>query len=262
MPEPGEVKQGLVWTGTAWVQLRPAEEPSLEVTPSPNTEHRATASDSQHSSSKPGVICPICHQHDRLVRIGGLLDSSTSFSSGYTVATGVGIGSGGLGVGVGDAITESTSTTRLAQRFEIPKPPVYGGCAMILIVFGVAAVGAALTGLWAGFETPAGIIVVLLAVVGALWWIFPYDRFNRRWIKIDKEVLDEVRHGYFCERDTVAFSKEHPNPALPEDFVDQLYEPYLPRLRDEINAVPLLKYLPSMRKISSGKVRFTAPPKS
>lgn len=233
MPEPGEVKEGLVWTGTAWVPLRPAGEPSLEAAPSPSAEHVTPASDSQRSTDAPGVNCPICHKNDRMIRIGALVDSRS---------------------------------TRLAQRFETPKPPT--SLAMLFVVPAVT-IGLlvilnelASTTLKQPFTGLVQISLTLIVGLGVLWWYWRLVRFYMRWNNVGDEVLNEVWRGYHCERDGVAFSEEHPNPALPEDFVDQLYEPYLPRLRDEINAVPLLRFLPSMRRIAAGNLRFTAPPKS
>lgn len=267
MPEPGEVKEGLVWTGTSWVPLRPAVEPSLKDDPNLNTEHAAMASDSQQSTSEPGVNCPVCKKHDRLVRIGGLLDSSTSSSTSYSMGTGVGAGSGGIGVGVGDAITETQSSTRLAQRFEIPKPPLYAGLAVLAGIVVIALIGGALSSPLVALLSlngdAVGWVAALLAVAAGAWWYFlPYAKFEKRWTEIDNEVLDQARLGYYCERDSVAFSQGHPSPALPEDFIDHLYAPYVPQLRQAIEAVPLLKYLPSARRLASGKMRFTAPPKS
>jgi len=262
MPEPGEVKEGLVWTGTAWVPLQP-------ISPQAASESRSDGSPPDratvlgHDAPKPKHVCPLCRKSDRLIRISGLLDSSTTQSVGYTAFGGAGIGNGGVGVGVGDAITETFSTTALAKRFEVPAPPIRAGCfvfpaalAVSLLLGSTIVWGLALVLGNSRLVESLGNFMVLLSVVVASLFYIPIWRFHGRRNKIQERVASDVSKGYYCQRDDCAFSETDNRHLSPEEYVDACFEPYLPELVSEINSIPLMRHLPSARRISSGDIRW------
>lgn len=107
MPDAGEVRDGLVWTGTEWVPLKPPTSNELP---------------DEHKPEKPSndipkkIVCPNCHESNQLVKVSGLLDKSKTSQTSYTFGTAVGVGTGGIGVGMGDAVTDTQGTNALAQH--------------------------------------------------------------------------------------------------------------------------------------------------
>ena len=227
VPEPGEVKHGLVWTGSQWVPLRPS---AAEESPEPEghkegTDVGGSLGVEPARSDSSANRCPVCRKDDRLVRVSGLLDSASSQTTGSGTTVGIGAGSGGLGAGVAVSEYQAETVTRLVQRFAPPSAPKGVGCGItalsvlaILVVVGVlGALGAPDVVGW----------IVLVAGIGA--GIFAYVRLSpaRGAQKVVwQECLDEVRSAYYCSRDDVAFEAGDLEASTPEALVLTLFEPY------------------------------------
>lgn len=169
MPEPGEVKHGLVWTGTQWVPLRPSASDD-----GPDAD-AGTGANPGAGEVPPGVEpvgpdssgnqCPVCRKDDRLVRVSGLLDSASSHTTGSGTTVGVGAGSGGLGAGVAVSEFQAETVTRLVQRFAPPSAPRGVGCGITaLSVLAVLVVGGILGAL--GAPDAVGWIVIAAGPFG------------------------------------------------------------------------------------------------
>jgi len=206
----------------------------------------------------------MCRKPDRLIRISGLLDSSNTQSVSHTTFGGVGFGGGDVGAGLGQAITESQGTTVLAKRFAIPQPPIRAGCFLfptVWLTFGLVGwimgwiVGTA-TGDPEVSNAVTGVAVFYGFVVAGLLYL-PLLKFHRNRSMIEQDVANDVKAGYYCQRDDVAFSRESSDAATPEAFVDSCFMTHLPRLTAEIDSVPLMKHLPSAKRISAGDIRWT-----
>ena len=114
MPEAGEVRDGLVWTGSDWVPLKPS-------TDGPAVDEPKSSSD-VGSGSKP--TCPECKKDDRVARLSGLVDRSTQTTVGSAKTLAAGISTGGIGVGGGVTRFQAETETRLVERL---KPPSLKG---------------------------------------------------------------------------------------------------------------------------------------
>lgn len=241
MPEPGEVREGLVWTGSEWVPLRPAEPSS-----GPQVEPAGVP-------SKENERCPHCHQVDRLIRISGLVDRSKTSETGYTFGTGIGVGTGGIAVGVGDAVTQTDGTNALAERFGLHRPTVYGGCwvsAAAVLVFLV--VGGALSLLSIGGGALGSVLTVAI-LAGAAFWYWKYLKFEKTWKLIYAEALSDIRAGYYCERCDLAFSPGAKSAEVPEDYVKAIFSLHNEHFRDAVKEVPLLHKIPRIARLLAGE---------
>lgn len=231
MPEPGEVRDGLVWTGSEWVPLKQGVTPEASEQPK---------SESELGVSLTSIVCPHCHERDQLVKVSGLLDKSQTSETSYTFGTGIAVGTGGIGVGMGDAITDTQGTNALAERFKLPSPTIYGGCwisgiafIIILVLVGLLM----LIGLDGG--TVASIIVMIPILAGGyLYW--KYLKFEKVWRKINEKALSRMRDGYYCQRCDLAFEVGAKEAVTPEDYKTRILATYDDELNAAASQVPIL----------------------
>ena len=180
-------------------------------------------------------------------------------STSYTSFGAVGVGTGGISAGVGDAVTETTGTNELAKRFDVPKPLGGAGC-LVGVVAGLAvlAIGLLLIPVGAVSESLANVLasgLVLVVVVAAAYWYWRYVRCEKKWDAVNKQVLKEVRQGYYCERDAVAFSESIHRALTPGEFVDAVQRLYAPEIQAAIEQVPFLVRVPAMKRVMEGNLR-------
>ena len=241
MPEPGEVRDGLVWTGSEWIPLK---------SPDAESDHQVAQVDGP--STEPQV-CPHCRQSDRLIRVSGLVDRSKTSETGYTFGAGVGVGTGGIGVGIGDAVTQTDGTNALAERFGLHRPTVYGGCwisAAGLLAF--ILVGGALSLLSIDGGALGSILAIaILAVAG--FWYSKYLKFEKTWKALYAEALKKIRAGYYCERCDLAFSPGADSAEDPEEYVKAIFSAYNVSFKKAVEQVPLLSKIPRIRKLLAGE---------
>ena len=228
MPEPGEVREGLVWTGTAWVPLRPAGSSDEREIGGPSTAPPATTIAGSVDGPAASVsACPVCQKDDRVTRISGLLDSASTKTTGRATTGGVGIGTGGLGVGVGVTGFEADSVTKLVQRFAPPALPKGIGC-MTSVFTAVAILG--MTAIYSstiGDTNSVGWYILAMAIVIAAIFAFRYMNAPRiRKAAAWYDCLQELRSGYYCARDDVAFESGDTEADPPEVFVAATFDPY------------------------------------
>ena len=226
MPEVGEVRQGLVWTGSDWVPLKPAAENAADVEP--------TASDSDVGLTNPGsnqAKCPECNKDDRVARLSGLVDRSTQTTKGSAKTLAAGISSGGIGVGGGVTRFKAETESHLVQRLK--PPPLKGGLRWKPALIGVALLVPAFLLLSAeGGQGSVPLLflagLILLAggffLVAALLeeWI-PSVQQREAW----QQGLKELRGSFYCERDDVAFLPGSAQGLPAEELVEQVFRPYV-----------------------------------
>lgn len=244
MPEPGEVRDGLVWTGSEWVRLKQGTTPEASEQPHSESE----------SSGKPSaVVCPKCHQSDRLIRVSGLLDKSKTSETSYTFGTGIGVGTGGIGIGIGDAMTDTQGTNALAQRFGLHRPTVYGGCWITAIaVVLLALVGGVLATLGiGGGALSSALVVIVIAIAG--FWYWKYLQFEKTWKVLYDESINRIRRAYYCERCDQAFDEVNQKPLDPEDFVKEIFSNYSDQFALAVSKVPMLEKIPRIKKLLQGE---------
>lgn len=231
MPEPGEVREGLVWTGTEWVPLKPSP-------PEESPEDRKP--DSLPNDGRTGILCPQCHESAQLLKVSGLLDKSKTSATSYTFGTGIGVGTGGIGVGVGDAVTDTQGTTVLAERFKLPSPTIYGGCWISGITFVVLMVLVGILSLFGLAGGNVASVVALIPILFAVYWYWKYVRFEKAWRKINEVALNQVRSGYYCQRCDVAVRVDADVAQEPEDYVAQIVAEHRHEVVAAAAQVPLL----------------------
>lgn len=232
MPEPGEVREGLVWTGNAWVPLRPAGTEPEPVSKGPpiDPSEIAQASNPRTTGSGFSNTCPVCEKDDRVTRISGLLDSASTKTTGRATTGGVGLGTGGtggIGVGVGATGFEADSVSKLVQRFAPPALPKGNGCLISVFTF-IAILG--MTSIYSsavGNTNSIGWYVLAIGIIVAM--IFTYRYMNAPRIRKAAAwhgCLQELRSGYYCARDDVAFGAGGTEAYTPEAFVAATFKPY------------------------------------
>lgn len=227
MPEPGEVREGLVWTGTAWVPLKPYEREESASASMSEVVPESTESVPRPADSTPTSACPECHKDDRVIRISGLLDSASTKTTGRAVTGGAGIGTGGLGVGVGVTGFEADSVTKLVHRFAPPPLRKGMGCGIAATAVGaILAMTLVIESVFGDTNNVAWYVLAVGIVVGA---ILLYRRINASrtqeaatWY----DCLQEMRSGYYCSRDDVAFMPGEDEADSPEIFTAAMFEPY------------------------------------
>jgi len=173
------------------------------------------------SSKLPEGICPKCLCNDQVQNIGVIIDEGTSRTvgkantNGITSTQGGTLGSGFVSVSKYSSVTtaetslSSVTTTGLASRFttrERPKPVTSNGTIFLFLL--------ALVFL---FSMPiAGVVTLLIAAISIpITKSMKEDR--RKEIAAWNRGLAQLRNGYFCKRDGIAFDSE--NTAEPALFV-------------------------------------------
>jgi len=175
--------------------------------------------------------CPICKSNDQIQRVSSILDTQVSDTTGTARTSTVGFGSGGgLGYSESSAEYQHSTATKLAQRFEFPKPPSSGALrALITWLITLAAIGMAWTAITGqdGSETNT-VLQILMCIVAAIpaaidWLrgLTKYDQNLKRW----QQAADRVRSAYYCPRDDVAFSGWDDVAMEPREFVRLEFKP-------------------------------------
>ena len=225
MPDPGEVRDGLVWTGTNWVPLKPAS----QETPRESRASREAAQDSKAQGNNGPAQCPECGKDDRVSRLSGFIDRSTHTTQGKANTLAVGVSTGGVGVGAGRTKFQATTESRLVERLK--PPPLRGDTRLVPLLIGVGLLAPAVLLLSGDGPKSTGAIILsmLLLVAGCLiflpsalgFWL-PSARQREAW----HQGMDALRGAFYCERDDVAFLPGSSTAMPVEELLTEVFRPY------------------------------------
>lgn len=225
MPDPGEVRDGLVWTGTNWVPLKPAS----EAAPRESRASREAAQNSNARGDGGPAQCPECGKDDRVSRLSGFIDRSTHTTQGKANTLAVGVSTGGVGAGAGRTKFEATTESRLVERLK--PPPLRGDTRWVPLLIGFGLLFPAALLLSGDGTKSAGAIVlsVLLLVSGCVvllpaaieMWL-PSVSQRETW----QQGLGALRGAFYCERDDVAFLPGSSSAMPVEELVTEVFKPY------------------------------------
>lgn len=159
--------------------------------------------------------CPRCHLDDRVLRIGHVIDAGTSTTEAKS-STGI-LSTGG--VGVARTTTTGRTKTALARRFDAPPQPKGGGrwalAIWVIVMFGgyfVFASHGKPDSDWPFYGTFAAATIV--AIGFAVAWTIRSAPAVQAW----QSGVRELRSGYYCSRDDVAFLPSDSRAWDPESF--------------------------------------------
>ena len=222
MPEAGEVRQGLVWTGDQWVPLKPSAESTLD--------SGEAAADQPSAPLSSLSACPVCGKDDRTSAVSGFVDRYTMLTTGSATTLGAAVTTGGLGVGGAVTSYQSETESRLLQR--LSPPPLSDGTRWTPILLGFACIGLAFLLIMAaeGSNTvPLAVLAIIPLAAAGYFFIaakaeewFPSRARADAW----SSALGTLRGAFYCERDDVAFLPGRTEALPPEQLVEQVFLPF------------------------------------
>ena len=179
------------------------------------------------ASRGSATFCPVCHKDDQVTRISSFVDASTQLTTGSARSLGGGMVAGRAALGGGVTRSSHVTESVLVQRLAPPPQPKGRGCLAAFLITPGAFFGLFAVVTLSGGDLGAFVRFVIFGAIAAAWiyavwrWVLAPVEVKR---KLWRQGLLELRSGYFCMRDDVAFEYANPSAYTSEAFVRMIFQ--------------------------------------
>jgi len=227
-PETGNEGFQRFWSGSDWIgESHPIAPPASGPAPVPATPEPVVVAPPV-TVSRPSQ-CPVCLMDDQVQQVGVVLDAGSSATRGTAKTDTLSVSTrGGLGYSASSTNFSATTMSGLAQRLAAPRRPGgLNGCLGVVIwvvaYFAVAALAQRQAGAGWGWGFWLSIVAATVVVIGVAGRVSKTrEPKRRRWDACNADLRD----GYFCLRDGIAFRPGATNGLAPERFVSERFAPF------------------------------------